>query len=618
MAAVDASKHEASGAGMTSGHRRFLKFLKLRMSGHFYRLDGPMDRRFSTDVFSRIQTKRGIEQLESEPHFKGTPRSSERSALCVFEIKRPPAFAPGCPELSETRHGFCCLIEARQVLFVAHTGFAWSDALLPLDEPQTLTPEEARAVLGSLKEPLIDKVATRSMSVATKSIHSRTTEGSDLEASLPSLGASRHVVRAIRAVEGTTGATLHVVPGSSRLTQQGPRVDFDGTVAWFRTEMLRRIESKKTFAFLGRFAQAIRFDELPTSVEPKGLSLALAFPSFDGTDWEYESRAGQVRSVKPALMRRLFDRLRLRLSAPVELVPDGARLVASYPAPVGRIFVRENKKSYSLENDFLRRIRFIDPDTLKPRGVLSALNESREFAITFSDLDYAYVNAQLVKSAHVKQSLKTILEVVEAHDEISSATSEKGNGNGQIDSTSLFGVIEATCAKADELLLLDDGGTEWADYVGISHKHKEPILSFYHAKYTGKPSTSASVLQEVVAQAEKNLGWLIASPSVLVKRHAEYWTKKFTCPAGGKVPRLRRIKPGSSARDLLEQAASNSRTRRRACIVVSSLTKGALRELAKSNGIDLKPYQSQLAWLLATFVSACRDAGVDPVIMCPR
>ena len=141
--------------------------------------------------------------------------------------------------------------------------------------------------------------------------------------------------------------------------------------------------------------------------------------------------------------------------------------------------------------------------------------------------------------------------------------------------------------------------------------------SFYHAKHTGKPLTSASILQEVIGQAEKNLGWLLASAAELVKREQAYWSKDCRWPSGGRVGRVRRNTSNRPVRDLLTEAAVNPKTLRRACIVVSSLTRTMLKALASSKGDDLAPNQSQLAWLLATFVSACGEVGVLPVIMCP-
>jgi hypothetical protein len=601
-------------------HGRFLPFMRLRTSGYFYKLDSQLDVGTAQMIFDRIEGKRGVTPVSGAAHFRGSPSSHDRVALCVFEVRRPPVFAPTAKELIETRYAFCCLIEVGNILVVAHAGFAWSDALLPFDEPQRLTHDDARAVLGSMKTPRVDKVATRSMSVAAKSIYARTVEGDDLEASLPSAGANRHVVSAIRTVEAKTGATISLVPGSSRLTQLGPRIEFEKTIAWVRKEMVLRLASRKRFRFLSRFAAAIPFDQLPTTVDPTGLSLALGLPMFDGLDWEREGRTGTKRQIPAAQMRQLFDRLRLRLATPVAIKNRNGKLVASYPAPIGDVFLIENKKSYSIENDFLRRLRFIDPETQVPRPLISALNENRSFLVTYSDLQYAYVNGQLVRTAHVADSLDVIVRAVEVHEELARATSEKGKLRGKVDPNSLFGVIEARCAKSDSLLLLDDGSTEWADYIGLATSPSaEPVLTFYHAKHTGKPSTSASVLQEVIGQAEKNLGWLGSSPDTIKARDKDVWSKPYKWPGGGTVGRVRRKRAKKkSVAEILCDVAANPKTKRRACIVVSSLTRTILKRLAGSKGIDLKPNETQLAWLLAMFVSGCADAGVQPVIMCPR
>jgi hypothetical protein len=578
-----------------------------------------MGEALALSVFKLIQDRRSVTMLPGAPYFKGSARAKSRVALCVFELKRPPAFAPTAAELTETRFGFCCLIESKKVLAVAHAGFAWSDSLLPLTEPTTLSQQDAAAVLGSMEEPRVDKVSTRSMSASIKSIHARTLEGDDLEASIPSLGASRHVVSAVRTVEGTTGATLSLTPGSSRLTQLGPRSGLKEMVSWVGDEMVTRLGSGQSFRFLSRFAEAIRFDDLPASVEPTGISLALDLPGLDGLDWQFQgAAAGAPRAIVAHRMARIFNRLRLVLGSPKALSSRGNRLVAQYPPPIGDMFLNENKRSYSIENAFLRRLHFMDADTQVRRSLLSALNETRAFLVTFSDLQYAYVASRLVRTAHVSESLATVLGAVQVYSKIANATSEKGKLSGRIDPRSLFGLIESQCAKADAVLLLDDGGAEWADYIGVADPHSSPIVSFYHAKYTGKPSASASVLQEVIGQAEKNIGWLTASPDVLEDRARRVWAKPYKWPAGGSVRRIRRKIKNQSVAEVLCEVAANPKTRRRVCIVASSLTQAKLAELATSSGKALKPYEAQLAWLLSVFVSSCAEAGVEPVIMCPK
>ena len=413
--------------------RRFRKYMKLRTSGSFYRIPDQLTEPTSERLFDLIATKRSIDALPDSAYFTGTPSTGERTASTVFVIKRPPAFAPSCLELTETRYGFCCAVEMQRVLLIVHSGFAWADSLLPFTTYDKLTPEEARSILGALNAAHVDRVSTRSMSIGARSIQARTVDGNDLQLSMPALGSGRHVVSGIRAVDSQTGSSFQMAPGSSRVAQLGPRVDFTSIVTWMRRDVLARVRLRKSFPFLERFAQAISFDSLPTMVIPTAISITLDPGQLAGHVWEFVSRRGTPRQPNGALVMRLLNRLRLHLGAPQELVESSGRLFATYPYPIGRIEVVENKRSYSLGNSFLRRARFMDPATQKPRSVLSILNEERAFTLTYSDIDFAYVNAQLVKSAHVAESLKTVVGSIEIHSGLGSAATEKGKIPSAVD-----------------------------------------------------------------------------------------------------------------------------------------------------------------------------------------
>lgn len=86
-----------------------------------------------------------------------------------------------------------------------------------------------------------------------------------------------------------------------------------------------------------------------------------------------------------------------------------------------------------------------------------------------------------------------------------------------LDDESIFGVIVSHVADSRELLVCDDLGDEWADFIGVNDESQPKTLSFYHAKH-GDLTLGASGLHVVVSQAIKNLGRMNASDEEIVAK----------------------------------------------------------------------------------------------------
>jgi hypothetical protein len=100
---------------------------------------------------------------------------------------------------------------------------------------------------------------------------------------------------------------------------------------------------------------------------------------------------------------------------------------------------------------------------------------------------------------------------------LKSVSSEKGSfrtNQKNFSGTSVFGQLESTIARDDDVLICDDLGDEWADFIGLNTKGAPPMITFYHAKH-GKLSLGAGPFHISVSQAEKNLGFADCSKKIL-------------------------------------------------------------------------------------------------------
>jgi hypothetical protein len=80
----------------------------------------------------------------------------------------------------------------------------------------------------------------------------------------------------------------------------------------------------------------------------------------------------------------------------------------------------------------------------------------------------------------------------------------------------------------DDVLLCDDLGYEWADFIAVNSVSSPPTVSFYHAKH-GEESLSASAFQDSVGQAIKNLGRMTLPAGEMQGKYPG-WARKYAGP----------------------------------------------------------------------------------------
>lgn len=159
--------------------------------------------------------------------------------------------------------------------------------------------------------------------------------------------------------------------------------------------------------------------------------------------------------------------------------------------------------------------------------------------------------------------------------------------------------------------MCDDLGDEWADY--IEFETSSPKIRLMHCKF-GKRSTSASQLQEVVAQAIKNIGRVSYNGADL-ERKLENWRSPY---ANSRITRIRTAHAESELRINAMRMIESPFYEREIAIVTPFLSKSELVKAFQdvSSGVLVSHHVPQLIWLLSGFVSACKEAAVKPTIFC--
>ena len=255
-----------------------------------------------------------------------------------------------------------------------------------------------------------------------------------------------------------------------------------------------------------------------------------------------------------------------------------------------------------------------DPDRLLLRGYIDRKNL---FAIVFSDLSIVYLDGGLYKDSSLANGEALLLHVT-ANAGLNQSVSEKGQfaaGQTVFDANSIFGVIVNSLGENGEVLICNDLGDEWADFIGVNTTVRPNTFSLYHAKH-GVAGLGASPLQELVSQAIKNLGRTNPTPEDVVRKLPGWQQPYRNNHVETAIQRI--IGDPAMVSDTINQAVSTPDTIRRVYIVTSLLSRNQLTEMfaAIRGGQSPTPHSVQLYWLLMSFIGACSEIGAYAYIIC--
>lgn len=267
----------------------------------------------------------------------------------------------------------------------------------------------------------------------------------------------------------------------------------------------------------------------------------------------------------------------------------------------------------------------IEPSTGLPGGDVNCvplkryIDQNDRFSVLFNDYSLAYIDGALYRDDQFTDGGTTFLRYFKSCAGLTNSTSEKGVfaiGQRQFEAQSVFGELVRSVANGDDVLVCDDLGDEWADFIGVCNSSTPKSISFYHAKH-GELSLGASPFHVAVSQATKNLGRM-SLPDDLLASKSPSWSDNYR--NGGVQTSIPRLHKGTLAQFI--QAASDARlspdTIKRVFIVTSSLSYTQLKQTfsAIQAGTAPTPHFVQLYWLLMTYFSACTEAGACPYVVC--
>lgn len=227
-----------------------------------------------------------------------------------------------------------------------------------------------------------------------------------------------------------------------------------------------------------------------------------------------------------------------------------------------------------------------------------------------------YKNGQMVKDI---EAIKATLVPIP---NLRTSSSEKGT-NYTINDTDfhpncVFRIVEDEFA-ASTYLVCDDLGNEWADHIAISGD----TISFIHSKSNnkvGKTSLSASLFQDAIGQALKNIGYLNPTDDFLSAKQRSIANSTYNVDR--QQTSIQRVRRGTVQQfvDEIKRLRMSPNFTREACLAVDFLSRqeliDAFDNIVVGRPFRQKNYTVQLIWLLNAFISTCKDADLHCKIYC--
>lgn len=596
-------------------HDMSLEHLYTGKSAQFFRLNprrsisktsaAAIVQRVSSAKSGRIQEKRIRESLTVDG-------SLVQITYVCFPIDTEPSFLAGSG-LTETHYAYLLLVEAPKTIAVFKRNV---EGLMKALAPFVLSYryEELGGVYAD-SSLAFEKISLSTMSLARGVVRRRVLEAENLADSMAVAGIHRSIPKNFRA---RSNEGIHTIaPGSARISRRDTRARLEELVRWvIRTGAELEIGAQNyPKTFLAEFCTAVPLSELPSGTTPNAVLFDLSDLRSIWEDSPGDFEFSVMHSPRADRGHVFSEQSILSLFALAEQVfqIEGDDIVYTSPRNKSHIVggIRMNKNTIGVRSQLLDQI------VIRYRGdekkLSTYLNQENKFLITFSEPAYAYAERQLFRDLNLINSIDGLLRIFEPKGALASVTSEKAVGQSEFGTDGIFRFVEDSVVSTNAYLVCDDLGDEWADYIAVDTTSNPPRLQFLHCKHKTE-SSSASDLQEPIGQAVKNLSRMSLGSTEFNEKADNKWNRNYSTTH---IARIRRGKSVLEVKEAFGSVLGDPNTERSVVLILSSISLKHVRdEFALLKASNARPHVSQLLWLLSWFVSACREHGVRPHIIC--
>lgn len=549
------------------------------------------------------------------------------SAIC-FSYKRTPAFVRSNTGVFDTVHGFLMIVEKDGFVAVIKAGLDLSNAfkgryLKPVGRVRV-----ERAVATA--EAKFEQIALRNMSASKQSLRAKVLEAADLENAMPLASASRFVTKRfrVRRDDGHFAAT----PSTGRIAKRSDRSGYEVLIEW-ASDVIDQLgqDAGEVATFIRSFARSVELEHLAADIGPTHLAIDVPelIDRLLGDEPTIRLVVAADEGDIAVLDKTACEEVLRQIEESYPLRSDGAKVHVRDPGDqddigllkVGKHRIALSKFAYAnIGSIVVERLDVELGADAEAMSLRRYIDKQDLFLVLFSDPSLAYVNGELFRDEAILGGGDEFLRHIIGDAALIPADSEKGTPKAvdtQFTPNSVFRILVDSLTPDDNILVCDDLGDEWADFIGLCTDPRRPSISFYHAKH-GALSLGASPFHVSVSQAEKNLGRLSLPSAAMAQKYAA-WNTTYNGPnVATAIPRIARGGAIAAVEADVDTVRVAPELRKRMIIVTSSLSREAVAQTFAEIAAGDSPtaHFVQLYWLLTSYFSACAEVGAVGYVIC--
>lgn len=559
-------------------------------------------------------------------HVREQHKDCTFSAIC-FSFERKPSFLHADAGTVERVFGALLIVEHSDHIAVMKAGLDLTSNFKNtyLNGVSNERVEQAIAQQSAVFELL----RVKNTSNSKHAVRGKTFEAYDLANSVPTSSANKFAPLGyrVRRDDGNYSAT----PSTGRISMRADRADYEQAIDWAQSIInLLEADNGESASFIRNFARPQDLGSLPKDTRPT--YFAIDVPALTELVMEDDAQYRLIRDSENGLSELNSEATKALLEQIDETFPltdVGKKTHIKSPdglTDLGQIKI--NKKRIALTKFDLPAINGVsiertdlplgeDPEQ---RSLVKHINQNNTFTVLFNELELAYLDGTLFREPALAGSGESFLAHLRAEPALENVKSEKGTfQNGQIEFTegSVFRSVNDQIAGDCNVLICDDLGDEWADFIGLSTSSSPSTISFYHAKH-GEDSLGASAFHEAVGQALKNLGNM-SLPESSMTRKLDGWDQTYNNNnAQTAIHKIMRGGPKAEVEKAIAMTRTAPDLAKRVFIVTSSLSRKRVAQVFTDAAQGRAPsaHFVQLYWLLTNYFAASKEMGATGYIIC--